>query len=209
MDVVMLDGYLAGVIVQPELISPERWLPGALGVDALPDGLDERWLARVRALAERRFEALALALEEDGVFDPVIYVDGPDDPVRRDAARELPAHSAPLMEWVAGFDAAARRFPALAARADAAPLLARLARHLPAGDDAARALVARLDRELPLRTLDDAIDDLALAVAELWELTADDRLRVATVRRDAPKVGRNEPCPCGSGRKYKHCHGSA
>ncbi|MGE3729158.1 MAG: SEC-C metal-binding domain-containing protein, partial [Lysobacterales bacterium] len=23
-----------------------------------------------------------------------------------------------------------------------------------------------------------------------------------------PKVGRNEPCPCGSGRKYKHCHGS-
>ncbi len=25
--------------------------------------------------------------------------------------------------------------------------------------------------------------------------------------RDARKVGRNEPCPCGSGRKYKHCHG--
>jgi preprotein translocase subunit SecA len=25
--------------------------------------------------------------------------------------------------------------------------------------------------------------------------------------RDAPKVGRNDPCPCGSGKKYKHCHG--
>ena len=25
--------------------------------------------------------------------------------------------------------------------------------------------------------------------------------------RATPKVGRNEPCPCGSGRKYKHCHG--
>lgn len=25
--------------------------------------------------------------------------------------------------------------------------------------------------------------------------------------RDAPKVGRNAPCPCGSGKKYKHCHG--
>ncbi len=23
----------------------------------------------------------------------------------------------------------------------------------------------------------------------------------------APKIGRNEPCPCGSGKKYKHCHG--
>ncbi len=28
-----------------------------------------------------------------------------------------------------------------------------------------------------------------------------------TVRRDLPKVGRNDPCPCGSGKKYKHCCG--
>ncbi len=28
-----------------------------------------------------------------------------------------------------------------------------------------------------------------------------------TVVRNQPKVGRNEPCPCGSGKKYKHCHG--
>ncbi|MFA7642633.1 MAG: preprotein translocase subunit SecA [Sphaerochaetaceae bacterium] len=27
------------------------------------------------------------------------------------------------------------------------------------------------------------------------------------IRRTAAKVGRNEPCPCGSGKKYKHCHG--
>ena len=27
------------------------------------------------------------------------------------------------------------------------------------------------------------------------------------VKRDAPKVGRNDPCPCGSGKKYKHCCG--
>ena len=31
--------------------------------------------------------------------------------------------------------------------------------------------------------------------------------RPQTVRRDGRKVGRNEPCPCGSGKKYKHCHG--
>ena len=29
----------------------------------------------------------------------------------------------------------------------------------------------------------------------------------ATVKRMMPKVGRNEPCPCGSGKKYKQCHG--
>ena len=28
-----------------------------------------------------------------------------------------------------------------------------------------------------------------------------------TVRNDGPKVGRNDPCPCGSGKKYKNCHG--
>jgi preprotein translocase subunit SecA len=28
-----------------------------------------------------------------------------------------------------------------------------------------------------------------------------------TVRRDEDKVGRNDPCPCGSGKKYKKCHG--
>ena len=28
------------------------------------------------------------------------------------------------------------------------------------------------------------------------------------IMRDAPKVGRNDPCPCGSGKKYKQCHGS-
>ena len=28
-----------------------------------------------------------------------------------------------------------------------------------------------------------------------------------TFTREAPKVGRNDPCPCGSGKKYKQCHG--
>ncbi|MCC6359761.1 MAG: SEC-C domain-containing protein [Phycisphaerales bacterium] len=29
----------------------------------------------------------------------------------------------------------------------------------------------------------------------------------APVKREHPKVGRNDPCPCGSGKKYKQCHG--
>jgi preprotein translocase SecA subunit len=33
--------------------------------------------------------------------------------------------------------------------------------------------------------------------------------KVETVRRDGDKVGRNDPCPCGSGKKYKKCHGQA
>ena len=29
----------------------------------------------------------------------------------------------------------------------------------------------------------------------------------STVAASVPQVGRNDPCPCGSGKKYKHCHG--
>jgi preprotein translocase subunit SecA len=36
-----------------------------------------------------------------------------------------------------------------------------------------------------------------------------DDAKPVTVRRDEPKVGRNDPCPCGSGKKYKKCHGAA
>ena len=36
---------------------------------------------------------------------------------------------------------------------------------------------------------------------------AEVKLELAPVRREMPKVGRNEPCPCGSGKKYKNCCG--
>jgi preprotein translocase subunit SecA len=36
--------------------------------------------------------------------------------------------------------------------------------------------------------------------------SADDPLPKATPVESGPKVGRNDPCPCGSGKKYKKCH---
>jgi len=33
------------------------------------------------------------------------------------------------------------------------------------------------------------------------------RRKLTPIRRQYPKVGRNQPCPCGSGKKFKHCHG--
>ncbi len=45
----------------------------------------------------------------------------------------------------------------------------------------------------------------ANALAE--ESSADDASGIETMRRMEPKVGRNDPCPCGSGKKYKQCHG--
>ncbi len=43
--------------------------------------------------------------------------------------------------------------------------------------------------------------------AQQPQRAADPEAKVETVKRDKPKVGRNDPCPCGSGKKYKKCHG--
>ncbi len=46
-----------------------------------------------------------------------------------------------------------------------------------------------------------------LGIAEA-EIRKKNRRDLTLVALDAgPKVGRNDPCPCGSGKKYKHCHG--
>ncbi len=210
LDAVMLDGYLCGVLVQPVLLEPEAWLAHVFDVDGapLPDYVDAAWLSRCRALILRRHAALNQALVEDGWFDPLILE--PDDEAHPDAAPEANPIRAALMPWVAGFHHAALSFPDLLELPDDAVMnaLARLFRHLPAETDEEREVLATLEREHPLATLDEAIEDLVVSVADLADLTSELRYKVDTVRRDAPKVGRNEPCPCGSGRKFKQCHGA-
>ncbi|HWA85751.1 MAG TPA: YchJ family protein [Opitutus sp.] len=41
-----------------------------------------------------------------------------------------------------------------------------------------------------------------------WVYAGQEAPRGTTVRRETPKVGRNDPCPCGSGKKYKKCCGA-
>jgi uncharacterized protein len=232
LDIVMLDGYLCGVLVQPELIDESRWLPPIFDIEQrpLPADVDAAWLERCSVLIRRRFEALNRGLAEDGAFDPVILdaapegeeeapAEEPDVPLSEyeqqaiDEAKalqaSLPEASRPLMPWVAGFEHAVLCFPQLAESDDDAVdlTLARVFRHLPVQTDEEREMLATLDQELPLADLDEAVDDLIMAVAELWDLTSDQRYAVQQVRRDVPKVGRNDPCPCGSGKKFKQCHG--
>jgi preprotein translocase subunit SecA len=49
----------------------------------------------------------------------------------------------------------------------------------------------------------------AFANAERPEAKGGHDAAVQTIRREGKKVGRNDPCPCGSGRKYKKCHGAS
>ena len=45
-------------------------------------------------------------------------------------------------------------------------------------------------------------------VEEAWAYWFDSRINRVPQKREGEKVGRNDPCPCGSGRKYKACHGA-
>jgi len=226
LDASMLDGYLCGVLVQPRLIPIEEWLPPIFDYDGgtLPDDVDPDWLARVRALVERHHTALNRSLVEDGWFDPVVLdldeealapipapeSESPEDAASRLAYDALSPASRMLMPWVAGFQHACLCFPDLSEMGDDAihAALARLYRHLPAETAEEKEVVATLDREHPLADVDAAIEELVVTVADLCDLTEDERYKVEQVRRDAPKLGRNDPCHCGSGRKYKHCHGA-
>jgi uncharacterized protein len=210
LDVLMLDGYLAGVLVQPRVVPVEEWLPPVFDFErrALPDSVDVAWLARIKALIERRRDALNAGISEDGFFDPVIVDVDQLPPVSEYEQQQSPVSRA-LMPWSAGFQWAQECFPDLEDTADDAvgAALARIYRHLPAQSDEDKELVAMLDREQPLKDLDEGLEDLVSATVELWDLTAKQRFAVATIKRETPKVGRNDPCPCGSGKKFKACHG--
>jgi len=228
LDASMLDGYLCGVLVQPRLIDIDEWLPNIFDYDGgvLPEEVDADWLARIRELVERRHAALNRAMVEDGWFDPVVL--DLEEPAEGAAPESIPADesaedaqarttyaamsliSRTLMPWVAGFQHAALCFPELSEMDDDAVMaaLARLYRHLPAETPEEKEVVATLDREHPLKDLDDAIEELVVTVADLCDLTQEQRYAVETIRREGPKLGRNDPCHCGSGRKYKQCHGS-
>jgi preprotein translocase subunit SecA len=54
-----------------------------------------------------------------------------------------------------------------------------------------------------------ASQDSAAPAAAAAPAEPEIKLPSVTIRRDTPKVGRNDPCPCGSGKKYKNCHGAA
>lgn len=210
LDVLMLEGYLLGVLVQPRVLAVDAWLPPVFDLDAQPlaDGTDPAWLARCRTLIERRLLALNATISEDGWFDPLIVDVDREPPVSEYEPIQSPVSRA-LLPWAAGFHWAQEQFPDLGAIEDdaIANALARIYRHLPTETDEDREIVAVLDREHPLTTLDAALEDLVLAAVELWDLTHRERFHVETIQREGLKTGRNDPCPCGSGRKFKQCHG--
>ncbi|MFO1252672.1 MAG: UPF0149 family protein [Inhella sp.] len=215
MDVAMLDGFLAGLLVQPRLIPLDEALPFIFDSEnrPLPAEHDPAWLAKLRGLIERRLAQLRRDLVDVGAFDPIVLqldeeaLANEEEP----ALKALPAYSRALLPFAGGFATALGAFPndlASFVEDEAHEAIARILRHLPPENDEERAINAEIDAALPLKSVDEAVEDLVLAVGELDALTEPYRYKVDVRKHEAPKVGRNDPCPCGSGKKFKACHGA-
>jgi preprotein translocase subunit SecA len=71
----------------------------------------------------------------------------------------------------------------------------------PEGSAASRRAAADLEKKAKQRERD-------LTYQGSFDPTSGGDFSVETVKSAGPKVGRNDPCPCGSGKKYKKCHGA-
>lgn len=64
-----------------------------------------------------------------------------------------------------------------------------------------------IEAPIPLEQSDPEVADLIKWYCNLSHAERAKMDGINTVRNTAPEVGRNDPCPCGSGKKYKKCCG--
>ncbi|MDZ7653656.1 MAG: UPF0149 family protein [Burkholderiaceae bacterium] len=213
LNVVMLDGFLVGAALQPEPVPLEALLPYVFDAEARAEAApaDAAVRQRVADLVARQFGYLAACLAARKGFDPIVF--SIEDERGRPA--EGKAGIAALAPWAAGFMGAIHTFPQLldthGEDSALAESLVGVLRHLPVDPDEPAAEARRfaedkrrVERDMPLADLDDAIEHLIECVLDAADISRPRK----PLARETPKVGRNDPCPCGSGRKYKQCHGA-
>ena len=221
-----VDGFLTALVASRRVIEPSEWLPALWGDEfarAFADPVDvQHALAPLLA----RWNVLAHQLDPEALLDqPDAIRLGPlmisfDDDARREvvAAGHMSGEQAGAelqtgMLWADGFDCAIDSFADDWAEPDLqteegrwyGDCLARVrALALPQAELQAY-LAAGFPGEVPTR--DELVDDACFGVQDLRVYWLDHAPKPAT-RHVAATPGRNDACPCGSGKKYKKCHGS-
>ena len=207
MNLAQLEGFLTAIVIGPNVVPPSAWLPWLWDAENGEDAPTFESMAQaqeVLGLVMGFMNRIAEAFAHDpAAFRPLFLRDA------RWAADD----------WCEGFLQATQTFDAEAwARLWAADAV----QHPPGadhagwvtpfirlGDDEGRAVTQKLGDAQ--RWIDALVPTLA-ALHGHW--LAERRPALASAprgpqRREAPKVGRNDPCPCGSGQKFKKCCGLA
>lgn len=188
-----LDGFLAGLIVCPELIMPSEWLPIVWGEDG-PAFEDEHQAQAIVNLIMGHYNDIVRGLDRSR-HRPLYDIDA-DDSILWET-------------WIEGFWKAVRLRPEAWLDLGASD------------DEDLQTAVFSLSRlyeiastapaELLPMEIDAELEELAPGmIPHAVELLHRARLAQAgpmpaSTKGSHPKVGRNEPCPCGSGKKFKNC----
>lgn len=175
-----LDGFFHALVLGPETILPSEYLSEVWGTD--PIFVDEAQARKVMALLQRHWNAIAQRNMADLV--PVLWMEAHED-------------APPGRYWAQGFAAG------VAMRTEAW-------QRVSVDEDADMALQCILDLDagdLEPWERTELLDMLADEVASLASFWLEHRTPRQPIR--SQKVGRNEPCPCGSGKKWKKCCGAA
>ena len=201
----MLDGYLHALAIGPTTVHPRRWMPRIWGESftaMMPPVKDIDELNRILSLITRLSNSIIANLEDpDGAMIVPLWSTFKDGDRERDDA-EI---------WAYGFITGMKL-----CEADWAPLLTseqgqawlrpiQLLGEDDFGPEQDALTKTPADRE----KLSLEIPDAVLAMYQFWlpHRNAVYERQVAETMRT--KVGRNEPCPCGSGKKFKKCCGVA
>ncbi len=190
-----VQGLFAAIANSNAPIPNERWLPEVMGeAHRFASTVEE---AEITALLEHFRDDTARQLDEGEGFDFILY--GPEGDEEGFASWAegyligVDIADPPWDEVAEADDLDNMLFPFLALTGQAKDMAIAAGEEWMEPDDEAR-LLAGIRRDFA----DHLID-----VRRYWF----EKSIPPTVRRDAPKVGRNDPCPCGSGKKYKACCG--
>ena len=212
MDVAMLEGFVTAMALAPRLVRPSQWLPWVWDPE---HGQAEPIFAN-HAQVQRVMDAIL------GLSNRVLHAFQTDPSSFRPVFQRRPEWSA--TRWCQGFLLATELFDAWMWRelwvsetfrhgsgADAIPLLTPFLR---LGEKEGAAITSR---EGDAKHWEDAIVPALVRIHAYWaearsrlvgEFALSSWESVPTPVRRGTKVGRNEPCPCGSGKKFKKCCGS-
>jgi uncharacterized protein len=199
MNLEAVDGYFAALICGPLLVSMSEALPNVLGDQIAFD--NKQQADEMLGLLMRHWNTIASelrrTLREDHVYLPVLLEDS-TGVVRGN-------------DWAAGFLRGMQGRPgswsALLNSEEEGGCLLPMMMLAHEEDPDPEMRPPPMDNEKRKEVVASMIAGLTLAY-RYFEPERRLDLRSAAnepLRRRAPKIGRNDPCPCGSGRKYKHC----